>query len=142
MAPDLLAGRNLLAQVYASNGSPEDAMLERVQSLRRMGQEKEAREVESAYRVSGEPGMIRWYLQRGLPKAERAMREPEGGNRAWSMALLYARLGEVNDALRWLERAASQRGGFVMYVKIDPWLGAPWASCHRLFWLANGPCVL
>ena len=38
------------------------------------------------------------------------------------MALLFARLGEVEEALGWLEEAVRQRSGFVIYVKVHPWL--------------------
>ena len=36
------------------------------------------------------------------------------------MAALYARLGETEEALSWLEHAV--RSGFAVYSKVHPWL--------------------
>ena len=38
------------------------------------------------------------------------------------MALLYARLGEIEEALGWLEEAVRQRGGLMVFAKVHPWL--------------------
>ena len=65
---------------------------------------------------------MRWSIQRLVPLAERAQREGTNGNRAWNLARLYARLGEIDEAFCWLEEAVRQRGGFVMLTKVHPWL--------------------
>ena len=114
--------RNLLALAFASNDQPEEAFCERREILRRTGRVTEVEELEAAWSRADEPGMLRWYIQRGLPKAEKARSEGGGGNRAWHMALLYGRLGETGEALEWLEEAAEQRGGLVVFCKVHPWL--------------------
>ena len=122
MAPDFFLVRNILALAYASNDQPEESFRERQEILRRTGRVRQAQELEGAWAQAGEPGMLKWYIRRGLPKAEKSRTEGRGANRAWSMSLLYARLGETDNALAWLEEAVHQRGGFVMLSKVHPWL--------------------
>ena len=122
VAPDLVLAHNNLAMAYSLNDRPEEALRSRQEIFRRTGREREARELEAAYAEAGEPGVLRWQIERGLPKAEKARAEGDGSNRAWSMALLYARLGETDDACRWLQEAVRQRDGFVIYAKVHPWL--------------------
>ena len=122
MAPDLLLARNLLTLVYSSNDMPEAALRERQEIFRRTGRKREAQELEAAYADAGEPGMLRWQIERGLPKAEKARSEGELGVHAFNMALLYARLGETDDALCWLEEAADGRVANVVFLKVHPWL--------------------
>ncbi len=38
----------------------------------------------------------------------------------WNIALIYADLGEKDQALDWLERAYDEHFGFVIYVKVEP----------------------
>jgi len=122
LAPDFFLARNLLAAAYTSNDQLEESFQVRCEILRRAGRGNEVEELEAAWAEGGEAGMLRWYIQRALPKAEKAKTDGGGGNRAWSMALLYGRLGEVRKALDWLEEAVRQRGGLVILIKADPWL--------------------
>jgi serine/threonine-protein kinase len=122
MAPEFNLARNLLSMAYASNDMPEEAFLERHEIFRRTGREKEAQELEAAFKGAGEPGILRWYIQRGLPRAERARSDRGGGNRAFNMSILYARLGEGDEAVRWLEEAVEERGGLlVTRAYVHPW---------------------
>ena len=99
----------------------EEALQERREVLRLAGRESEARELQRVYDEDGEQGMVRWYIQRGLRKASLTNKEG-GGNRAWSLALFYARIGDTDEAFQWLDEATRQRGGFVILVKVHPWL--------------------
>ena len=101
---------------------PEEELNQRLEVFRRSGQPECADEVEATYAKGGEPGMIRWYIQRGLPKADRAMSKGGGSNRAWNLAILYSRLDETNEAFHWLENAVRSRDGWVIFIKVHPWL--------------------
>ena len=121
MVPGHNLVRGLLAAVYASNDMPEEALRERQDIFRRTGREREAQELEAAFAEGGETGTLRWLIQRGLRSAEKARREGTGGDRAFNLAVLYARLGEADEAFKWLEEALRQRAGFVIYVTVHPW---------------------
>ncbi len=91
--------------------------------LRRTELEKEAKELGVTYAREGERGMLHWFIERELANAENAGSGSEGpANRAWNMALWYARLGQPEGALEWLEKAVGQRRGFVIFTKVHPWL--------------------
>ncbi len=38
----------------------------------------------------------------------------------WNIALIYADLGDRDEALDWLERAYDEHFGFLIYVKVEP----------------------
>jgi len=40
----------------------------------------------------------------------------------YNVALIYAGLGEKDQALAWLERAFAERSTWMPYLKVDPWL--------------------
>ena len=122
MDPDFPVARSTLAAAYATNDMFEEALHERLEIFRRSGRNQEAEELEAATKEGGEPGMLRWQIRRGLPNAEKARAKGGGGNRAWNMAVLYARLGEIEDGFKWLEEAVRQHTGYVIYAKVAPWL--------------------
>ena len=101
---------------------PDAALHLRLEALRGAGREMEAEGLQSAYDEAGEPGMLRWYIERALPKAWRARREGRGGNRAENVALLLARLGEIDEACSWLEEAVQRHSVQHHFFKVHPWL--------------------
>jgi tetratricopeptide (TPR) repeat protein len=128
MAPGHVFLRGLLANAYSSNGQTYQALRERCAIFTGLGWERESRELEAAFETGGEAGTLRWEIDRVLARVDRSGEEPpapgrgRGRTRAGRLALLHARLGETDEAFRWLEEAARQRTGAVMLVKIDPWL--------------------
>ena len=50
------------------------------------------------------------------------MTRTAAGSRAWNLARFFARLGEIEEAFRWLDEAVSKQTAFVMHVKVHPWL--------------------
>ena len=75
----------------------------------------------AAFDGGGERSVLRWFISKGLPKALGASSRASRAYRAENLALLYARLGEIDEALPWLEQAVEgqeeaphytrQRGG-------------------------------
>ena len=112
-----LMTRTLLARAYVSNGMPDEALREFQEVLRLTGQEGGVPAIGGAFAQRGESGMLEWLVEGGLRAAESG-----AGNVAFTLALLYGRLGETDEALSWLERAVHQRDGFAIYLKVHPWL--------------------
>ena len=61
---------------------------------------------------------MRGYLQKALDLAkEQDTRVP---TQAFSVATLYARLGEKNQALEWLQKAYQEQNDLLVTLKADP----------------------
>jgi serine/threonine protein kinase/tetratricopeptide (TPR) repeat protein len=71
---------------------------------------KKAAELKAAYAASGAKG----YWEKQLEYAKSAKGSP------YTMASIYARLGNKEEALEWLDRAFRERDPYVVYLKIDP----------------------
>jgi len=126
MAPGHSFLRAQLANVYLTNGQPEEALRER-RAIYGIEREREARELAAAFEEAGEAGMLRWYIRRELARTDATGPEGRatgggGSGRAWWLTMLHARLGETDEAFRWLDEAARGRRGAVYFVKIEPWL--------------------
>ena len=122
IAPDHWAARASLAAAYLCQGLSEEALDQYVRILRRGGRDRDALELESSYATGGEPGMLRWHIERDLEPAEK--RNLKGGEceRATQMARFYARLGEHEQAIHWLKTAASRLGGWsIIFTEVHPW---------------------
>ena len=115
MAPDLPMTRSYLAAAYSAMDMPEDSMRERQEILRRTGRQTQAGALGEAFASGGEPATLRWAIQTSLSP-------PHGldGERAWDLASFHARLGEIEDGLRWLRKAVQYRGYEVMCAKVHP----------------------
>ena len=71
---------------------------------------KKAAELKAAYAASGAKG----YWEKQLEYAKSAKGSP------YTIASIYARLGNKEEALEWLDRAFRERDPYVVYLKIDP----------------------
>ena len=120
MDPNNLQALGALARAYEANDMPDEVLSARMETLRRAGQKEAAEKLRDAYSEGGEHGMLRWFIQRHLPKAQSQVNEAFGGNRAGMVAFFYSRLGEVDEAFRWLEVAVVRRAGLLSFVRIDP----------------------
>ena len=122
MFPDLYLAHNLLALAYASNNMPEESMRARQQMFLSVGREQEAQALGAAFAQEGEAGMLQWQIERASSRVEVDGSEGVSGARLFNLALLNARLGEAEEAFRWLEEAIRHRGGTVIFVRVHPWL--------------------
>ena len=107
--------RSYLAAAYSAMDMPEDSLRERQEILRRTGREKQADALGEVFASGGEPATFRWAIQTLLSQPGEL-----DGEKAWDLASFHARLGEIEDGLRWLGEAVQFRGYEVMCAKVHP----------------------
>ncbi|HIF23931.1 MAG: hypothetical protein ABGY72_16525 [bacterium] len=115
LAPDMPMTRNYLAAAYGTMDMPEESLRERQESLRRTGREKQADALGEVFASGGEPATLRWAIQTALSRPDEL-----DGEKAWELAIFHARLGEIEDGLRWLSEAVQRRGYEVTFAKVHP----------------------
>jgi TolB-like protein/Tfp pilus assembly protein PilF len=71
---------------------------------------KKATELKAAYAASGARG----YWEKQLEYSK------DGNVSSYGLASIYARLGNKEEALKWLDKAYRERDPYVVYLKIDP----------------------
>ena len=76
--------------------------------------EKRAKALWDAYAAAGPQGFWRKQLDILKEDSEHQSVSP------YSMASVYARLGDLNQALTWLEKAYHDHDAYLVYLKIDP----------------------
>lgn len=104
-----------LAHVYEAKGLPADAFFEYVRWRELSGDPPQRiAAFRAAYASSGLPGFDRTRLQFLLQDAAHTRVQPT------EVAMLYARLGEKEQALAWLERAVEQHEGEVLWINALP----------------------
>ena len=67
-----------------------------------------------AYRNAGARGYFRWQLDSCLKEC------PSGPVRSITLTTLYGRLGEMDKAFEWLEKAYQERGGELVFMQVSP----------------------
>jgi TolB-like protein/DNA-binding winged helix-turn-helix (wHTH) protein/Tfp pilus assembly protein PilF len=113
--PDHAMAHFFLGIVYTKMGREKEAVeeLERASDLQ--GDAELARVLRSAFASGGYRGAMRAWLDDTKKKVDR------GVEQALSVAIEYARLGEKEQALNWLERAADERSRALVYeIRTDP----------------------
>ncbi len=119
MDPDYDRAREVLMWVYEELGMCEEYVALRRERLMASGAEPEAlagqATLEQACADSGFVGIWRWGLERNLVRIA-------AGEYVRPMELAddYARLGRIDDALEWLERAYDERDGDLAFIKTEP----------------------
>jgi Tfp pilus assembly protein PilF len=106
-----------LSAVFEQKGMYEEAIGELEKFLpyeRGYLEPKEIAEVRQAYAVSG----VRGYWQKRLELLKNQAKERYVP--PFFFALLYARLGDTDQAFQWLEKGYEARDGFVHYLKVQP----------------------
>jgi tetratricopeptide (TPR) repeat protein len=76
--------------------------------------EQRTRSLREAYTTGGAPGFWRRQLDYLKQDAEKANVSP------YSIASVYARLGDKEQTLTWLEKAYHDHDAYIVYLKIDP----------------------
>src|SRR5262245_17907552 len=113
--------RDVLELVYERLGWYDQAVAERVKIMTFLGRAEKAAELRAAYDRSGWKG----YLQKTADSIiEQAMTGKVG---SFNMAKVYARSGDKDRTIEWLEKAYANRSSGIISIKSDPafdWLHA------------------
>jgi TolB-like protein/DNA-binding winged helix-turn-helix (wHTH) protein/Tfp pilus assembly protein PilF len=102
-----------ISTILGKQGKLNAAVESQSKSQTLSGDPKFAESLRQAYASSGYNGYLKKRIEHVISTAARGS-EPAG-----SLAQLYARLGDKEAALRWLERAVEQRDVW-LYLKADP----------------------
>ena len=115
MAPKLPMTRRYLASAYVALDRPDDALRERQEILRSAGYETEALALAEAFSTGGEPAMLSRAIEMSLSSAEEI-----DGDTAWDLTSWHARLGEIDEGLKWLSEAVRLRSYEAMCARAHP----------------------
>jgi len=113
MDPNFLAVHWTLAQAYAQKKMYSESVAESEVGMKLRGDGASVTALESAYKSSGYQG----FLQKGL---EHDLRGGSEERQAYGIAIRYARLGNKDEALKWLEKTYVQHTGNMLFVKSEP----------------------
>jgi TolB-like protein len=112
-----------LAVTLEQTGAYRDAASEwtKAHALALAGRESSVRpmppDVALVLERAGTPEGYRAFLRKRLEWEEKAVTGPVGSS---SIAILHARLGEKDEALRWLERSFESHTRDLIYLKVEP----------------------
>lgn len=106
-----------LGLAYEQKGLYEEAVAEYLKGLALRGENWQMiPALKEAYTVSGMRGFCQEYLNVAKEKSKRGYVSPA------EMASLYARLGETDQALAWLERAYDEHEPQLVNLNVEPML--------------------
>jgi len=115
--------RSELAESYLMQGRDKDSMEEYAETLRIEGHENLAAEVRAAFAAKGNRGVQQWRLADLKQLARNRYVSP------LEFAFAYARLGQKEEAFRWLERAYDDHVPWLVRIHqhsdLDPLRGDP-----------------
>jgi tetratricopeptide (TPR) repeat protein len=115
--PDFVASYGLLGQAYEVSGQREQAITEyqRAYDLdQRSGPQADPLLLATIYALKGERAKALQQLDEGKALAQR---------RAFSVAVIYVRLGDKNEAIAWLQRSYQNKDfRFIAYINVLPQL--------------------
>lgn len=110
-----LAAYTHLARVYRLQGRSDDWFAAYYKWLSLLDEKPEELErYSNAYRKGGMNATLRLRLQMLTANSERIYGAP------YAIARIFAVLGEKDQALQWLAKAAQQRDDFVTHITVDP----------------------
>jgi DNA-binding winged helix-turn-helix (wHTH) protein/TolB-like protein/Flp pilus assembly protein TadD len=107
-----------LIDVYMQTGRYDEALAEHefLVELRGTENPRDLKQLKEALRQSGPQG----YWRKRLDQAKERMKEKAEFVQALSLAGFAARLGDNEEAFRWLEKAYEERDGELTELKVDP----------------------
>ncbi len=106
LEPDFAPAHSWLGLTYAYQGKFETAILECERAVELSGR--------YVYAAAGRPAAARSLLQELEERSEHEYIA------AWLFAPVFAKLGEMDLAFQWLERATEERGSVTHNLKVDP----------------------
>ncbi len=114
MDPKFAPAQRAIEATFAQNGMFKEAVGERQKVLTLSGNPDLAASIGEDFNASGYPGVLKSWLE-GLKEIAK-----RGYVSSYNMALIYARLGDRNQALASLEQAYHDRDSNLTYVKVEP----------------------
>jgi len=114
MEPNFWGAHYKLAVVYAASGHEQQAVEEYARSYDLQNDPDLADLLRKTYAASGYNAAIRSWLDK-LSERSKQRRIPP-----YAFAVHYARLGDKERALDWLEKAADERCPWIVHAKSDP----------------------
>jgi eukaryotic-like serine/threonine-protein kinase len=114
MDPKFVPAQHAIETAYAQNGMFKEAIGERQKVLTLSGNPDLAASIGEDFNASGYPGVMKSWLE-GLKEISKRSYVS-----SYSMAQIYARLGDKNKALAALEMALDQRDSNLTYVRVEP----------------------
>jgi serine/threonine-protein kinase len=105
-----------LGSAYAQNGDHEKAVATFRKAMELSGDRSKVAALGRTYALAGEKEKALMCIDELKELANHRYITP------YATALIYAALGEVNDALSWLQDAYEQRVSELIYLKVDPFL--------------------
>jgi tetratricopeptide (TPR) repeat protein len=112
--PAFTPARRTLEEVYAQMGKFKEAVAEREKALQLSLSPELAVSVEEDFVKSGYPGVLRSWLE-GLTELSK-----HGYVSSYSVAQTYARLGEKDQTLTWLEKAYQEHDSGLVSLRVEP----------------------
>jgi adenylate cyclase len=103
-----------LGVTYGEKGMHLQAAEEVARYLEIGGQPAVAANMRNAFTKEGYPGTLKVWAQHYEKRAR------EGRAQSWSVAIVYARMGDKEKAFEWLNRAAEEKNRAVVLTKADP----------------------
>lgn len=114
------APHEVLSDVYEKKGQLADAISQRSEALRLVGDGATAGVLEADYARSGYQVAMRNLYQSQLRKMSAWSLETNHYVSPVYFALLYVHLGDSDHAFEWLARAADEEAPWLFYLQVDP----------------------
>lgn len=115
LEPNYTRALSGLADAYERNGMRAEAAAARIKLLHLDGSREVADAFERLYRTKGYSAAARFWDEK---QAEEYQQNPDIN--CWNLAFMYARLGEKEKALYWLEKAYEARDAGLTQIQVDP----------------------
>jgi TolB-like protein/Tfp pilus assembly protein PilF/predicted Ser/Thr protein kinase len=114
MDAGFVPAQHAIEAAYAQSGMYREAVAERQKVLTLSGNPDLAAAIGEDYRKSGYAGVLQSWLEGLKEVAKRGYVSP------YNIAQIYARLGDKEQAINWLEQAYNDRDSKLTYLKVEP----------------------
>jgi len=114
MDPDFVPAQHGILDAYAQSGMYREALAEQQKILVLSGNPDLAAAIGNDYRKSGYNGVLQFMLGGFQEESKRSYVPPS------EIAHIYARLGDGNQSVAWLEQAYDERDSKLTYLKVEP----------------------
>ena len=113
MDPNISLAHQDMANAYVQKKMYPEAVAEWQKAMTLNGNSGQAATAGEAYRLSGFQGFLQSWL-------DQLAKDPHAAQRAYNAARISALLGKNNEAVSWLQKAFTARGGQMVLLKCDP----------------------